>query len=105
MFESFKRHPAFSIAQLIAAVLVLPALFFTVNFFAADTAAEAARRGNPLPVGWSAGVMSHGQYYRWWTISERPVFFGLLIAVLVSALIIFCSTLYVDWKDRRVNIY
>jgi hypothetical protein len=103
MFESFKRHPVFSIAQLIAAVLVLPAFFCTVSFLAADTAVEVARGGKPLPGGWSAGVMSHGTYYRWWTIAERPIFFGLSVAVLATTLIMFYSTLYVDWKDRQTN--
>jgi hypothetical protein len=103
MFESFKRHPVFSIAQLIAAVLVLPAFFCTVSFLAVDTAVEAARGGKPLPGGWSAGVMSHGTYYRWWTIAERPIFFGLSVAVLATTLIMFYSTLYVDWKDRQTN--
>jgi hypothetical protein len=103
MFESFKRHPVFSIAQLIAAVLVLPAFFCTVSFLAADTAVEAARGGKPLPGGWLGGVMSHGTYYRWWTIAERPIFFGLSVAVLATTLIMFYSTLYVDWKDRQTN--
>ena len=104
MFESFKRHPMFSIAQLIAALSALPAFFCTVSFFVALTPEEAIQRyAMALPSGWTAGVMNHGKYYRLWPISERPLFFAFSIGILGAALITLYSTLYVDWKDRKAN--
>lgn len=54
--------------------------FCTVSFLAAKSAADAAKSGEPLPPGWSAGVMNHGKYYQWWLIRDRPIAFAACAA-------------------------
>jgi uncharacterized membrane protein len=103
MIESFKRHPFFSSAQLLAAFAAFPAFFCSVCFFAAVTPQEATRSGHPLPAGWSAGIMTGGDYYPWWTRSERPILFACSISILVIAMIILWSTLHFDRKDKLAN--
>jgi hypothetical protein len=55
--------------------------FWVMNFFVADTPSEAlAKWQRSLPPGWEAGVMNHGEYFRWFTIEGHPLLFvGALI--------------------------
>lgn len=63
--------------QLVAAVVMFPAFFTVVSFLAATSASTAQTLGHPLPAGWTAGVMTHGSYYQWWLIEDRPMMFSL----------------------------
>jgi len=50
--------------------------FWVVNFLVADTPTEALSKWHiALPDGWEAGVMNHGEYFRWYTISGHPYLF------------------------------
>ena len=60
---------------LIAAVVFFASFFSLVSFLAAKSPPQAAKTGQPLPPGWSAGVMNHGHYYKWWLIRDNPVLF------------------------------
>jgi hypothetical protein len=100
IIESFKKHPMLAMVQIVAAITAFPAFYSTVSFLVTDTSETAMRKGYPLPKGWTAGVMNHGQYYKWWTISERPLLFALSITLLISALIILFSTAYFYRKEK-----
>jgi hypothetical protein len=51
--------------------------FWVMNFFVADTPSEAlAKWHRALPPGWEAGVMNHGEYFRWYTVSGHPLAFA-----------------------------
>ena len=79
---------AFRIGVIVTATIVMfPAFFCVVSFLFAVTPAEAAARGDgTMPSDWEAGVLNHGQYYRWYTISGRPAFFAASLATLLVAL-------------------
>jgi hypothetical protein len=80
-FKSVRSHPITWLLLAVAAYSMLVGGFWVMNFFVADTPAEAlAKRGVRLPPGWEAGVMNHGSYFEWYTISGHP--FGFTGAVL-----------------------
>jgi hypothetical protein len=77
MLKSLREHPLLCVTQVLAFLIALPAFFSTMSFTSALTSEQAVAEYNkPLPSGWTAGVMNHGDYYRWWTIQERPILFG-----------------------------
>ena len=81
-----RSRPLLAALQIAAAVAMFPAFFCVVSFTAATPATQAASEGRPLPAGWTAGVMNHGEYYQWWLIRDRPVIFALAVFLLVSCL-------------------
>jgi hypothetical protein len=101
MIESLRKHPLLCAAQAIAFLILLPAFVSTVSFTDAVTPQQAIANDNPLPSGWTAGVMNHGQYYQWWTIQERPILFGLSSLSLVAGVLFLLSSLaWLWWKGR-----
>ena len=79
-------RPLLATFQIVATLAMFPTFFSVVSFSAATSATEAASDGNPLPSGWSAGVMNHGAYYRWWLIQDRPFMFAFSLFLLLSCL-------------------
>jgi len=78
MVRSLSRHTWFYIGLLATVIVAYAAFFSIMSFYGALRPSEAIERwGKPLPEGWSAGVMNHGEYYRWWTIRDRPLLFTL----------------------------
>ena len=100
---SVRKHPWVSFGQILAGLAMFPAFISTVSFLAAVTPDQAALKSEiPIPPGWTAGVMNHGRYYQWWTISERPILFGVSLAVVVVSLLFIWSTVFwVAWQERK----
>ncbi|MFI4911136.1 MAG: hypothetical protein ACIAQZ_05660 [Sedimentisphaeraceae bacterium JB056] len=88
------------ILQFVSVLIAFYCSNFVLYFFIAITPEEAVRKGYPdLPTDWSAGVMNHGEYIKWWTIQERPLFFwsslvGLIISILVAFPLLYRCALY-----------
>ncbi len=80
----------------------MPCFYIVVNFTAAASPAEAlAKYDKPLPAGWTAGVMNHGEYIRWWLIDERPLlFYSALVGLSVSVLWLWGVGFWA-WKRSR----
>ena len=103
MSETRSRYIWLSVAQVLCCLLTFPAFFSVVSFLAAETPEQALDKGQkPLPAGWSAGVMNHGEYYHWWTISQRPVFFAFSLGALIGALAFIYGSLFWIWKKKRI---
>src|SRR5438552_15713692 len=86
--DSFRKRPFVSVAQVLAFLVALPAFFSTVSFTGALTPDQAvAKYEMALPSGWTAGVMNHGRYYRWWTIQEKPVLFAASVFCLAISML------------------
>ena len=79
----------------------MAAFFCVVSFVVAVTPAEAASKGGPsMPLEWEAGVLNHGEYYEWYTISRHPVAFGLSVAALVASSV--CETIFfLKWRRAK----
>ncbi len=101
--SSFKKRPWLSLGQIVAGLLVFLGFFLTVSFVSAITPHEAALTGDAvMPTHWEAGIMNHGEYYRWYTISNHPILFGISLAVFVgSAGFILLSGTIVTWLEER----
>ena len=67
-------------------ILLLPIGGLTTwSFVVAKTPAEVAKEGGPpMPSDWEAGVFNHGAYYRWCTIANHPMLFGLSVAAIAA---------------------
>jgi hypothetical protein len=99
--ESFRKHPILSVTQIVAFLVALPAFFATVSFLNALTPTEAVEKyAQPLPVGWAAGVMNHGQYYHWWTIQQRPFMFAASLLLLTAAVLFIWGSSFCLWRRR-----
>lgn len=80
--ERIKRF--LPILTLLAFILFFVADVSLISFFFAITPEEALEQGlQPIPVGWEAGVPNHGSYYRWFTIAEHPILFGVSLLGLI----------------------
>jgi hypothetical protein len=102
MLKSLREHPLLCVAQVLAFLIALPAFFSTMSFTSALTPEQVVAEFNkPLPSGWTAGVMNHGDYYRWWTIQERPILFGISVFFLVVGIIFIWGSLLWIWKQNR----
>jgi hypothetical protein len=102
LFSLMRAYPRLAVVQLLVLLLVgLPALFSTMSFVAAETPEQAVAHGTPLPEGWTAGVMNHGTWYRWWTIQENPALFGASVFLLVAGMFFLYSSLIWSWRDYR----
>ncbi|HLX68376.1 MAG TPA: hypothetical protein VKV04_02005 [Verrucomicrobiae bacterium] len=102
MLKSFRKHPRLCVAQVFAFLIALPAFFSTVSFSSALTPGQAiAEYNKPLPPGWTAGVMNHGGYYRWWTIQQRPVLFGASVIFLAVGMLFIYGSLFWVWKQNE----
>src|SRR5690606_15479764 len=91
VFDKLRKHPDLAAVLLTAFAVAIPSFLSTISFIAAIDPEQARGNGQPLPPGWSAGVMSHGSYYRWWTIGERPVLFGLSVFGLTTGMLFIWS--------------
>jgi hypothetical protein len=102
MLKSLLEHPLLCVTQMLALLIALPAFFSTMSFTSALTPEQAVTEFNkPLPTGWTAGVMNHGDYYRWWTIQERPILFGISVFFLVMGMLFIYGSLFWIWKQNR----
>jgi hypothetical protein len=102
MLKSFRKHPLLCVAQVLAFLIALPAFFSTMSFTSALTPEQAiAEYNKPLPLGWTAGVMNHGDYYRWWTIQQRPILFATSISFLVLGIVFIWGSLLWVWKQGQ----
>jgi hypothetical protein len=101
MIDSFRKHPVLSATQVFASLVALPAFFSTVSFMNAVTPEQARADSQPLPPGWSSGVMNHGSYYHWWTIQEKPFLFGISIFCLAVSLLFIWGSIFWLWRQRR----
>jgi len=100
--DSFRKRPFVSVAQVLAFLVALPAFFSTVSFTDALTPDQAiAKYEMPLPPGWTAGVMNHGRYYRWWTIQDRPVLFAASIFFFASPMLFIWGSAFWIWRRNR----
>lgn len=105
MYESVRKHAVISGLQLLASLLAMASFFSTNNFLHAVTPEQARADGNPLPAGWTAGVMNHGSYYHWWTIQERPILFGVSATCLtLCVLFVYGSLLGMAIVQCRGNL-
>jgi hypothetical protein len=85
-FESVRSHPITWVLLVVAVLSTFVGFFCTVNFCVADTPAEAlAKRDISLPAGWEAGVMNHGEYFEWYTISAHPFAFAGAVSWLAAS--------------------
>ena len=86
--SALKRRPVVLALSIVTFLAAYPCFFSVVSFAHALSPAEAlAKWRKPLPVGWTAGVMNHGEYYRWWPVSERPVLFLVSLVGLIASLV------------------
>jgi hypothetical protein len=84
---SMLAHPVEWMLSALALVNGFAAVFCLVNFFEADTPAEALKRhGMTLPPRWDAGVMNHGRYVEWYSIAQHPFAFGASVLWLAAAI-------------------
>jgi len=102
MFELIRKHPALSIAQVLAFLIAVSGFFSTVSFSVALAPDQAmANFGKPLPLGWTAGVWNHGTYYQWWTIHERLFLFAVSLMCLAGGvLFLWVSIGWLRWQKR-----
>ncbi len=98
----FRKHRILKLAQFLVFLAIIPAFVATANFIAAETPEQAlAKNKQPLPAGWTAGVWNHDHYFRWWTISERPILFGLsALTLVIGVLFLWSSLVWLWWKAR-----
>jgi hypothetical protein len=90
LVDSLRSHPLLWLLLAISMLSVFLGFFWTVNFFVADSPAQAlALYGKPLPDGWEAGVMNHGEYFKWYSISGHPVFFAASLTFFGGAIGLF----------------
>ena len=89
VLKTFRRHPWQAATIVLATIVLFPAFYWVVSFLVAVTPAEAVARGGPgMPSDWEAGVLNHGSYYEWYTISGHPFLFGISVFFLVVALVL-----------------
>jgi apolipoprotein N-acyltransferase len=104
--KCIREHPRLCLVQLLALLAAFPLFVCTMNFIAAVTPEQALREHHkPLPPGWTAGVMNHGSYFRWWTIGESPVVFSLsAIGLVAVVLFLWISIGWLWWNMRNRNL-
>jgi hypothetical protein len=90
------------ILMVVFCLLGVPSFFAVVSFVAAEPASVIRANDYDIPPDWTAGVMNHGSYYRWYTIKERPALFALSVVVLaVSVVPLQALLLYAFCKRKR----
>jgi len=100
MLSILRRHGRLIVGMVCAMAVAYPSFFSVTSFWAALTPQEAiAKWKKPLPEGWSAGVMNHGEYSKWWTIRERPVLFAISLTGLVCSIGFLWFSMF--WIVRR----
>ena len=76
-FSSVRARPIAWVLLGASACCCFVGFFWVINFLVADTPTEALSKWHiALPADWEAGVMNHGEYFRWYTISGHPFFFA-----------------------------
>jgi hypothetical protein len=101
MVESIRRHPLLCAIQVCVLLVCVPAFMSAVSFVDAVTPQEAiAKYSQPLPSGWTAGVINHGHYYQWWTIQERPLLFAFSAFCLVAGVLFLWGSAAWLWRKR-----
>jgi hypothetical protein len=99
MVESIRKHRLLCAVQVFVLLICVPAFMSTVSFSDAVGPQEAVTKyRQPLPPGWTAGVMNHGQYYQWWTIREQPLLFALSASCLVGGVLFLWGSLAWLWR-------
>ena len=97
-----RRRPWVLALSIAAVAAMYPCFFSVVSFTSALSPEEAIEKWNkPLPPGWTAAVMNHGQYYRWWPIHERPVLFSVSLAGLIVSVGWLWGVLLWVWIQHR----
>ena len=78
VLKCIREHPRLCLVQFFALLSVFPLFICTNNFMVAVTPEQAIKRfQQPLPPGWTAGVMNGGHYIKWWTIGKTDSFWSL----------------------------
>ncbi len=100
--SSLRRRPVIVMVSIAAFIVMFLCFFSAMSFVNALSPEEALEKWNkPLPAGWTAGVMNHGEYYRWWRICERPVFFSVSLAGLIASVAWLWTVTLWAWIRRR----
>jgi len=63
-------------------LLAIPCFVCVINFVAAE---RPSGQNGKMPANWSAGVMNHGHYFEWYTISDQPLFFAASVIGFILA--------------------
>jgi hypothetical protein len=90
VLRSVRSHPVVWLLLAVAVLSTFVGFFWVMNFLVADTPAEAlAKWSISLPPNWEAGVMNHGKYFEWYTISAHPfAFVGAVFWLAASASVV-----------------
>jgi hypothetical protein len=93
----------FSVLFPIAIILFFVAVCSILSFFMAETPEQALNQGysSPMPENWGAGVFSHGSYYKWFTIEEQPILFGLSIFLFFAAWLLIITLALSRRKNKQ----
>ena len=78
----------FPLVYVLEALVVVPPLggFVGVtSFLAADPVASLDLHGKHLPATWEAAVPNHGNFLRGYLISNHPVAFAAVVALLIAS--------------------
>ncbi len=82
---NLNRKVALLLLEIFGVVLAGCGLVTTLSFVVAKTPQEAVLAGGPqMPSSWEVGVLNHGSYYEWYSISQHPFLFVLSVAGLIS---------------------
>jgi hypothetical protein len=86
------------ILQLLVAILILPTGFICISWLNAKSSTDV-----PLPNGWKAGVMSHGEYYNWplGAVREHPVAFAVCCILLIAEVVFLISSAVLQRRELR----
>jgi hypothetical protein len=89
------------LGEALAIALLGASIIAVLSFLAAKTPEQAISAGHPpMPPTWEAGVLNHGSYYQWYTISAHPFLFALSVgSLIVSAGLVTYITRH--WLNRR----
>ncbi len=93
--KTTNRRALISVTQLVAAILMFPTFFMWASWLNAVRPAETQ-----LPPGWRAGVMNHGEYYKWvGTVYDNPIGFAICsFALFLEIGFLIYSTVYMQKK-------
>ena len=105
LIDSFKENPKMAIWALVMCFLFIPAGFSVISFVVAETPEQVNTEAGRIVMDpdWSAGVMNHGEYYEWWTISDRPVLFLASVLILILAMATFVGALVSDLDAKTIK--
>lgn len=100
----FKNWSLTQTLKIAAFIMIFPLFFVIMSFANAVTPEQAALKDGPLmPSTWEAGVMNHGEYYQWYTISKHPVFFGFCLSLFVGLYLFLITTIILAIKKGKLK--